>query len=474
MPLDGGDPFGPSNGDLSDSPADFGFGTEPAPEPAPMYAAPAPAPAPMSFADEDPFGSSGVDLSGASDEHSAAAAGHYEAPAPMAAAPGLEEFGPSFGDPMPQEQAAPGYPDAGFAAPAPMEYGMVGEDPMAAPAGMEDPFAAPPADPGMSDPFSASAENAAGMSDPFAAQAQAGGSPDPFATAEHSFAATETGRHMIGSPEESQGFLTQTDTSHQVISATETGRHMLDLPSRPGAEPGPEDDFSGQGSRELIDLPSQPEASAPAARPVPSLASAAIARPAGRPADMGIPERRKPSAAQQVTGQVAYLTIAAGLLLAITAVGGVYLKEGRVDASALSPAHLMTLLAPSPLLARDVTNGLYDTRGGSSIFYVRGEVENRASKPMRVKVQAALYDGDQRVKSVEGLAGIVPTPEDLYALTSAEASAQLRSRLDAGATLIAPGGKAPFTLVLQEYPQELSAFRLQVTLEPAPEEGSKP
>jgi hypothetical protein len=50
---------------------------------------------------------------------------------------------------------------------------------------------------------------------------------------------------------------------------------------------------------------------------------------------MGIPERRKLSAAQQVTGQVAYLTIAAGLLLAMAAVGGVYMKEGRVDASAL-------------------------------------------------------------------------------------------------------------------------------------------
>jgi hypothetical protein len=489
------DPFGPSNVDLSEPAPDF----DPAPAPQDFAAVPMPAPAladaPLSFGDEDPFGSGGMDLSVPPPDM---------APAPMAAAPA----------PMPPPAAARGFGDD-FAPPGPMDFGMIGDEqlppepaPMAAPAGsMPDPFAppshagsmpdpfAPPdhagsmpdpfAAPGHADPFAAEASGG-GMPDPFAAPAhagsmpdpfaaQAGSMPDPFGSAEPAFSATETGRHMLGSGDASQGFLTQTDTSHQIISPTETGRSMLEFPPRgSGMEAPGEDPGQQPPSRELIDLPVQPEAP-PATQPSsPNLASPAIARPAGRPADMGIPERRKLSAAQQVTGQVAYLTIAAGLLLAMAAVGGVYMKEGRVDASALSPGQLMKLVTPSDFVARNVSNGLYDTRGGNAVFYVRGEVENRSSKPVRLKVNAALYDGSQRVKSAEGLAGSVPSPEELHAVNTSESAAQLRSRLDSAATVIAPGATAPFTLVFQEYPQALSDFRLRVTMEPAPEETAKP
>jgi hypothetical protein len=473
------DPFGASNAELGGPSTDFGL----APDPAPAYAAPAPAPlatpASFSFADEDPFGSSGAELGGTSDA----------APAPMPAAPGMDEFGPSFGGAVPHEQAAPAAPAPAFAPPGPMDFGMLGDDQMppeegasADPGGMADPFAAPQPAGGMADPFAApqpaggmadpfaAADATASMADPFAAPQPAGGIPDPFANAEPAFSPTATGRQRIGP---SEGFLTQTDTSHRVISPTDTGRHMLDLPPHEGAEPAAGEEPAAPASRELIDLPAQPpESSAP--RPVPTLAAPSIAKPAGRPADMGLPERRKPTTAQAVTSQVAYLTIAAGLLLAITAVGGVYVKKGRVDSSALSPTSLATLLTPSQFVAQDVTNGLYDTRGGAPVFYVRGMVENRTAKPARVKVSAGLYDGGQRVKSQEGLAGMVPGPEDLHAVTSADALEQLRSKLDAGATVIPPGGRAPFILVFQEYPQELSAFRLRVTAEAAPEEGSKP
>jgi hypothetical protein len=150
------------------------------------------------------------------------------------------------------------------------------------------------------------------------------------------------------------------------------------------------------------------------------------------------------------------------------------MKEGRVDANALSPGELVKLVTPSDYVAHDVSNGLYDTRGGGSVFYVRGEVENRSSQPVRLKVNASLYDGSQRVKSVEGLAGGVPTPEELHAVNSTEAAEKLRSRLDAAATVVAPGQKAPFALVFQEFPQELNDFRLKLTMEPAAEETAKP
>ncbi|HLL03733.1 MAG TPA: zinc-ribbon domain-containing protein [Myxococcaceae bacterium] len=509
------DPFGSGGVDLSAPAPEF----DPAPPshefaPLPMPAPAAPG-APMPFADEDPFGSGGVDLTVPPPAAAPAPMAAAPAPAPAPAAfgddfapPGPMDFG-MFGDELmggePQPAAAPasampdpfappspaggrGMPDP-FAPPEPAG-GMGLPDPFAPPAqsgDMGDPFAAPQQPGDMGDPFAAPQQSGdmgdpfaapqqpGGMADPFAAPQQPGGMADPFANAEPAFSATATGRHMLGAADPSQGFLTQTDTSHQTISPTDTGRSMLEFPPRdmgmqaPGEDPG-----QGPPTRELLDVPAPPEAPAPSQPSSPNLASPAIARPAGRPADMGIPERRKLTTAQAVTGQVAYLTIAAGLLLAITAVGGVYMKEGRVDASALSPGQLIKLVTPSDFVVHDVSNGLYDTRGGNSVFYVKGQVENRTSKPVRVKVNAALYDGAQRVKSSEVLAGGVPTPEELHAVNTSEAAEQLRAKLDAAATVIAPGAKAPFTVVFQEFPQQLSDFRLRMTMEPASEETARP
>jgi hypothetical protein len=38
---------------------------------------------------------------------------------------------------------------------------------------------------------------------------------------------------------------------------------------------------------------------------------------------------------------------------------------------------------------------------------------------------------------------------------------------------VPPGGRAPFVLVFQEYPEGLDAFRLEVTLEAVTPEGTK-
>ncbi|MFP2908929.1 hypothetical protein ACLESD_28555, partial [Pyxidicoccus sp. 3LFB2] len=85
--------------------------------------------------------------------------------------------------------------------------------------------------------------------------------------------------------------------------------------------------------------------------------------------------------------------------------------------SVLSPERLRALVipAPRPLVAVDVSNALYETRSGRPLFFVRGEAENRTGAATRIRVRAALYDGDQRVRSAEALVGAVPTPEELYA-----------------------------------------------------------
>ena len=96
---------------------------------------------------------------------------------------------------------------------------------------------------------------------------------------------------------------------------------------------------------------------------------------------------------RQLLGLVANLAVAAALVLGLAVVGRAYLRE-EAPGSARSPARLRELLLPpQPLPLEDVSNGLYDTRDGRPVFYVRGEVVNRTQRPTRVRVRAALYDG---------------------------------------------------------------------------------
>ena len=237
-----------------------------------------------------------------------------------------------------------------------------------------------------------------------------------------------------------------------------------------------------ENARALFDLPRRevipplpvapPVVEPPPARalplPVPAAGAAVagpIAKPSGRPEDVGIPESRAAMRrTRQLLGFLVNVTVAAALALALVALGQAYAREGRLELAALAPTRLGELLlpAPRPLPLEDVSNGLYDTRDGRPVFFVRGEVVNGTQAPARVRLRATLYDGEQRVKGVEGLAGAVPSPEQLYALASAEDVAALRRRLDAGAQLLAPGERAGFTLLFFEYPPQLGDFRLEL------------
>ncbi len=273
------------------------------------------------------------------------------------------------------------------------------------------------------------------------------------------------------------------------VQATDTGRAaLLGLPPSPASDGlealdglGPAPDAGG-GSL-LADVPPVEEAQEfkvslgrvgppPAAREAVEVGS--VPKPSARPEDVGIPQGRAPSRARKVTGLVVNLVVAAVLVVALGAVGLGYLRDGRVDLAVLSPERLRELVLPSarPLVAVDVSNGLYETQAGKPVFFIRGEAENRTRAATRVLVRAAFYDGAQRVRSAEGLAGAVPTPEELHAAGGAQGAGALRQRLDAAATEVAPGAKVPFLVMFHEYPADLGGFRLEVTLEPAPPAGA--
>lgn len=397
-------------------------------------AAPPPAPA-APFPDDDPFASIDIDVTPAAP------------PAPLVA---LAPAAPSGPDPFESIDIA----DLGGASTAPA----------AAPGGA-DPFAS----------IDAGAPHAPSRPPTSAPVGRAPAAPPPPPPSANAL-------FDLGSDADSFG-------EHAGVQATDTGRaELLGTPPPPADSLGLDEAFSSArpGGSLLADVPPVDEAQefsvtlgrvgAPGAAPrevlAPGLAAnmpaVTVARPSARPEDVGIPQRRPPSRARKATALVANLVIAAALLVAVGAVGRVYLREGRVDLSVLSPEHLRALVLPParPLMAVDVSNTLYETREGRSLFIVRGEAENRTASATRVRVRAALYDGGQRVRSAEALAGALPTPEDLYAVGSSESAAALSQRLDAAATPVAPGAKAPFLVMFHEYPADLGGFRLEVTLEP--------
>ncbi|WP_237078484.1 hypothetical protein [Myxococcus xanthus] len=201
---------------------------------------------------------------------------------------------------------------------------------------------------------------------------------------------------------------------------------------------------------------------------LPSKPVVTVAKPTARPEDVGIPQSRPSSRLRKALGFTVNFVLAAALVAVLGTVGRVYLSEGRLDVSALSLDSLRALFvpAPKPLVAVDVTNGLYETRDGRSLFYVRGDAANHSDTAARIRVRAALYDGSQRVASAEALVGGVPTPEELYAVGSLDAAVALRQRVDEAAVSVAPGAKAPFVVIFPEHPVDPGGFRLELTLEP--------
>ncbi len=272
----------------------------------------------------------------------------------------------------------------------------------------------------------------------------------------------------VGAHGEDSGVL-PTDTGRAALFGTSepasedlSGAPLLaDVPSLEGAQDygvtlGRVGASSGV-QREVLDMDGLPT------KPV-----VTVAKPTARPEDVGIPQRRPSSRFGKAVGFVVNFMVAAVAVAALGIAGRMYQRDGRVDLSALSLESVRSLMVPvqKPLVAVDVTNGLYETRDGRSLFYVRGEALNRSETASRIRVRAAMYDGQQRVASSEALVGGVPTPEELFAAGTPESASALRQRIDAAAVSVAPGAKAPFVVVFPEHPTDMGGFRLELTLEP--------
>ncbi|HEX4620392.1 MAG TPA: hypothetical protein VH208_02395, partial [Myxococcaceae bacterium] len=293
-------------------------------------------------------------------------------------------------------------------------------------------------------------------SDPFAPDppgAQAGTDPsaDPFA-----LDSGEPKRPSLAPPPAAVNKLFEDELGSlgdSSAATSEPDRGLFDMPEAP---PPASDGVP------LDESPPPVTMSQPLARL--TLTQAPIGKPAGRPQDVGM-ESAGLTLARRVSGVAVNLVVAALVVAGAATLGSAYLNDGKLDLSAITLQRVKGLWTRNELSTVDVSNGLYDTRGGRQIFFVRGEVANRGHRTSRVRVRAEILDGAQVLQSSEAWVGETPTPEDLFGLGSTQDAAALAARLDRGAVDVAPGSRSPFHVTFFEYPPDLAGLRLRVTLQ---------
>lgn len=219
------------------------------------------------------------------------------------------------------------------------------------------------------------------------------------------------------------------------------------------------------GVPQLLDLPAPPSAEAVA----PSAATLGRVPLSARPSDAPASEV-PPAASGGMRSLVVNLAVGILLLATLAAVLVASVTEGNLSAQSLREGWI----SRGPLVTVDVSNGVYQTAEGRPVFFVRGEVENRGSTPLRAEVKVEIFAGDERLRSGTGLAGSGVTPEDLHALETEAAALALRQRLDAEARELAPGARAPFVVAFVDHPPDLEQLRFQVTAGPAPAAAPPP
>jgi predicted Zn finger-like uncharacterized protein len=165
------------------------------------------------------------------------------------------------------------------------------------------------------------------------------------------------------------------------------------------------------------------------------------------------PRGRMQAFVANVFSLAALLAVAAGLL-------SWWLRDSAVPDRA----------AGRPAVAVDVRSGLYETAAGKPVLFVRGEVQSRSPVPLgRVVVRAEVLQGGEVVARAEGLAGAVPSPEQVAQLGNRQDAARLRAQVASRAPArLAPGESLPFLVTFDEVPEDVRDAVFRVVAEPQP------
>lgn len=237
------------------------------------------------------------------------------------------------------------------------------------------------------------------------------------------------------------GFFAATENAKQLLPDVDaaTARAMFDLPA-------PEDSPAPQ-----VVAPPAP----PPIEPPPRTETATIPVTRAEP---------PPPRGRGVVGVIVNLLIAVLLVAGLMLVGSAFLNEGKVSSESLSLSALRNTFAPDvQFVVHDVSNGLYDTRTGRPIFYVRGEVVNRSSSAVRISVKAELIEGSSALRTEQSSAGQPASPEELFSIDGREALEALVARVEHRAPVVEAQGSAPFVVLFPEFPPDLKSFRVRVS-----------
>lgn len=264
------------------------------------------------------------------------------------------------------------------------------------------------------------------------------------------------GPALPGASGGADGFFASTESGVSALPSMDgaTARSMFDLPQTAAAP-----------QQTLPDIPppdAEPNNNAVERVSLARLTPAKEAAPSAAPLEEA-PRRRS------VVGIVVNIAIAAVLVLGLVVVGSAYLNEGKLSSDSLSVESLKNTFAPSvEFVASDVSNGLYDTRAGRSVFFVRGEVTNRSANAVKVVVKAEIVEDGKVVRGGESWAGDPATPEEIFLIDGTEALEVLNRRVEKRSVPVPPGASATFVVPFTEYPPDLRGFRVRVSARAVP------
>jgi hypothetical protein len=214
-------------------------------------------------------------------------------------------------------------------------------------------------------------------------------------------------------------------------------------------------------------------APAPPPGPPPSRTPAAARRspptPNPLPAPAAAAARPQPGPASRLGPAAVNAFALVALLFVALAFRVVWRGDARLGAGVFRPSMLLGALGPPPepegaFPAAHVRSGTYVQASGAALLYVRGEVLSRAPGPVgSVRIEAEVVRDGGVLARGEGIAGAVPTAEELYEATDRAALDALIARLRGrGPEAVAPGDRIPFLVTLPDAPARLAGATVRV------------
>ena len=199
-----------------------------------------------------------------------------------------------------------------------------------------------------------------------------------------------------------------------------------------------------------------------------------------RSADVGSSPEAKTEAAARARAarrgalrSIAINAVSLAALLGVALAFRVLWSGEGTAAAAWSPSALLRAVRPGERTAASletagVTSGRYPRAAGAPLLFVRGEVISRAPAPLaRVRVDVEVVRAGRVLAHRSGLAGAVPTAEELHAVKDAAALDALARAISGRARDVRPGAPVPFLVPFAEVPEDLTGASVRVVASPA-------